>query len=77
MDGHKNQPIEKTQSIPYFVSLETYLGGKVKTTEPTIDTISHLLFVPNYGQNQLNIKVVTTKLSSTYTKLLNITKNIL
>jgi hypothetical protein len=43
MDGHNNQPIVDTQSIPYFVLPKTYLGGKIKTTKPSLQYHTYYL----------------------------------
>jgi hypothetical protein len=43
-DGHNNQPIENTKSVPYFVLPKTYLGGKVETTKPTMQYHFYYLF---------------------------------
>ncbi len=43
-DGHNNQPIENTQSIPYFVSPKMYFGGKVETSKPTMQYHFYYLF---------------------------------
>jgi hypothetical protein len=54
MVGHNNQPIDDTQLIRYFLVLETYVGGKIKTKKPLLQ--SHLLSIFYSLQNQPNIK---------------------
>ncbi len=43
-DGHNNQPLQNTQSIPYFVLPKTYFGGKVETTKPIMQYHFYCLF---------------------------------
>jgi hypothetical protein len=75
MVGHNNQPIDDTQLIRYFLVLETYVGGKIKTKKPLLH--SHLLSIFYSLQNQPNIKCYDKTIPLFIPRFFNITKNII